>query len=235
MNASLRLACPEGIEPPTHSLEGCCSIQLSYGQRSREKIWSGRKDSNLRPSGPKPDALPGCATPRHARIVTGRNTRSLGKRLFLREQTDRIRQNWHLPPTAWATFCPCHLSRPGFHGLHRVKTSRRPIMLGGRTPRRPDSWPPAVNSMLTPCRAPTARESSPGSARANPCCGGVPIPEWCLMSPNSGCTPRSRKPCRNSARPLAARFAWIRLLIRSFRRVHQAHARARRALGSCPT
>jgi hypothetical protein len=26
------LACPEGIEPPTHSLEGCCSIQLSYGQ-----------------------------------------------------------------------------------------------------------------------------------------------------------------------------------------------------------
>lgn len=27
-----RLACPEGIEPPTHSLEGCCSIQLSYGQ-----------------------------------------------------------------------------------------------------------------------------------------------------------------------------------------------------------
>jgi hypothetical protein len=28
----LKLVCPEGIEPPTHSLEGCCSIQLSYGQ-----------------------------------------------------------------------------------------------------------------------------------------------------------------------------------------------------------
>ncbi len=27
--------------------------------------WSGRQDSNLRPSGPKPDALPDCATPRH--------------------------------------------------------------------------------------------------------------------------------------------------------------------------
>ncbi|ABE04226.1 unknown [Rickettsia bellii RML369-C] len=26
--------------------------------------WSGRRDSNSRPSGPKPDALPGCATPR---------------------------------------------------------------------------------------------------------------------------------------------------------------------------
>jgi hypothetical protein len=25
------LATPEGFEPPTHSLEGCCSIQLSYG------------------------------------------------------------------------------------------------------------------------------------------------------------------------------------------------------------
>ena len=24
--------------------------------------WSERQDSNLRPSGPKPDALPGCAT-----------------------------------------------------------------------------------------------------------------------------------------------------------------------------
>ena len=27
-------------------------------------MWSGRQDSNLRPSVPKTDALPGCATPR---------------------------------------------------------------------------------------------------------------------------------------------------------------------------
>ena len=27
-----KLACPEGLEPPTPSLEGWCSIQLSYGQ-----------------------------------------------------------------------------------------------------------------------------------------------------------------------------------------------------------
>ena len=33
----MELACPEGIEPPTHSLEGCCSIQLSYGQIERKK------------------------------------------------------------------------------------------------------------------------------------------------------------------------------------------------------
>ena len=31
-----------------------------YGERK----WSGQQDSNLRPSGPKPDALPGCAIPR---------------------------------------------------------------------------------------------------------------------------------------------------------------------------
>ena len=28
------------------------------------KKWSGRQDSNLRLLGPKPSALPGCATPR---------------------------------------------------------------------------------------------------------------------------------------------------------------------------
>lgn len=29
-----RVACPEGLEPPTYSLEGYCSIQLSYGQQA---------------------------------------------------------------------------------------------------------------------------------------------------------------------------------------------------------
>ncbi len=35
--------------------------------------WSGRQDSNLRPHGPKPRALPDCATPRHgANLYSGR-------------------------------------------------------------------------------------------------------------------------------------------------------------------
>ena len=43
LGATALMACPEGIEPPTHSLEGCCSIQLSYGQRSREMNGRGER------------------------------------------------------------------------------------------------------------------------------------------------------------------------------------------------
>src|SRR5205823_12458973 len=55
-----KLVSPAGFEPATHSLEGCCSVQLSYGEGG----WSGREDSNLRPPAPKAGALPDCATPR---------------------------------------------------------------------------------------------------------------------------------------------------------------------------
>lgn len=30
-NSTLGMAIPAGLEPATNSLEGCCSIQLSYG------------------------------------------------------------------------------------------------------------------------------------------------------------------------------------------------------------
>ena len=33
-------------------------------KRAEKKEWSGREDSNLRPPGPEPGALPDCATPR---------------------------------------------------------------------------------------------------------------------------------------------------------------------------
>lgn len=42
--------------------------QFTYNKKLRRKFFlallSGRQDSNLRPPGPKPGALPGCATPR---------------------------------------------------------------------------------------------------------------------------------------------------------------------------
>ena len=38
------LACPEGLEPPTPSLEGWCSIQLSYGQLDRVRTLANKSD-----------------------------------------------------------------------------------------------------------------------------------------------------------------------------------------------
>ena len=52
-----------------------------YGQKERSfphgKLlsWSGRQDSNLRPPGPKPGALPDCATPRKPGISDLRGQR----------------------------------------------------------------------------------------------------------------------------------------------------------------
>ena len=49
---AVEVACPEGIEPPTHSLEGCCSIQLSYGQSTqRQKAREGLLLRNGRSGG----------------------------------------------------------------------------------------------------------------------------------------------------------------------------------------
>ncbi len=75
---------PFGFEPKTYSLEGSCSIQLSYGtivwskpnvfkQKTARKLFlkkSGWQDSNLRPPRPKRGAIPGYATPRTIIILS---------------------------------------------------------------------------------------------------------------------------------------------------------------------
>ena len=38
LTSSIPPVIPSGFEPETHSLEGCCSIQLSYGTKSGCKI-----------------------------------------------------------------------------------------------------------------------------------------------------------------------------------------------------
>src|SRR4051795_9704346 len=50
----LRLVSPAGIEPATHSLEGCCSIRLSYGDRRAEgKVGRGERIRTSDPLLPK--------------------------------------------------------------------------------------------------------------------------------------------------------------------------------------
>ena len=41
-----------------------CGHKKTFGVSTKGFVLSGRQDSNLRPPGPKPDALPACATPR---------------------------------------------------------------------------------------------------------------------------------------------------------------------------
>jgi hypothetical protein len=43
----------------------CVAETINITFNINNLCWSGRRDSNPRPSAPKADALPGCATPRH--------------------------------------------------------------------------------------------------------------------------------------------------------------------------
>ena len=46
-------------------------------KRAQSEEWSGRRDSNPRPSAPKADALPDCATPRRCTLIVSRNSMRL--------------------------------------------------------------------------------------------------------------------------------------------------------------
>lgn len=53
----------KGIEPSRPAWKAG-ALPLSY-----TRIWSEQQDSNLRPPGPKPGALPNCAMPREQKAV----------------------------------------------------------------------------------------------------------------------------------------------------------------------
>ena len=92
-----------GFEPVTIRLEGGCSIPLSYRRITMIILssdtspilnqcfttlfkWSEQSDSNLRPPGPKPGALPGCAMLRFQLLKVGVN------------DGIRTRDNWNHNP-----------------------------------------------------------------------------------------------------------------------------------------
>ena len=61
--ASVHGECPKARRPAHHDPAGSSLLAVVKPQSSLgRKRWSERQDSNLRPSAPKADALPGCAT-----------------------------------------------------------------------------------------------------------------------------------------------------------------------------
>src|SRR5205814_9133712 len=58
---------PDGAERDRRSWQSPRTAKL--------RRWSGRQDSNLRPSAPKADALPGCATPRSPAVRADHHAR----------------------------------------------------------------------------------------------------------------------------------------------------------------
>ena len=71
--ASARDATPRTLRPRYFALQNLhrrtkirASNQIKSPANAGLFIWSGRQDLNLRPHGPKPRALPNCATPRKA-------------------------------------------------------------------------------------------------------------------------------------------------------------------------
>ena len=65
------LGLPGGTRTPDPQLRRLVlyPVELRAAGRPGGSAWSGRRDSNSRPTGPKPVALPGCATPRTGAIV----------------------------------------------------------------------------------------------------------------------------------------------------------------------
>ena len=74
-------------------------LTLTKQKRPQKKaffVWSGIKDSNLRPHGPKPRALANCATPRNIGVVTQgkRAARQTNSFRYRRDEKNRRFVSW---------------------------------------------------------------------------------------------------------------------------------------------
>jgi hypothetical protein len=80
----LQNACTRGKKKQMRSANACICFPMKFE-------WSGRRDSNSRPSAPKADALPGCATPRRVQFIAAS--------VVLPYQPGACRPCSRLPPT----------------------------------------------------------------------------------------------------------------------------------------
>ena len=98
--ASVHGECPKARRPAHHDPAGSSLLAVVKPQSSLgRKRWSERQDSNLRPSAPKADALPGCATLRSGGAYRHGQTRAAITRGADAQQSQSalLKKGWRTP------------------------------------------------------------------------------------------------------------------------------------------
>ena len=144
----------KSIGTPLNNLESGDSYKIDYSAvvvKSRcvagivniaciinKLCWSGRRDSNPRPSAPKADALPGCATPRRSSLIVSRivlkaaaRSAPTGSGQARQSATPPARRGWRKPQQAPRPVSAEMPSRVRCAGGVRLDVSRAAGNCGG--------------------------------------------------------------------------------------------------------